>query len=354
MAPSNNWIQDIARRYQQAARRPSTGSDTGLSPSPRPSDRISISPGSPIMITSPFAGQLRHLSTTPLVYENQELLDQALEALPLDRLFQEAGEAETKDLEWGFQDHLIRSLLKWFRNDFFTWVNEPPCAACNGKTRNIGVEHPAPQESANGAGRTEIYQCNSCNTIVRFPRYGHPKYLLTFRKGRCGEWANCFTMLCRALGSRVRWVWCNEDHVWTEIYSEKQKRWIHADSCETAWDQPQLYAQGWGKKMSYIIAFSAEGAVDVTSRYVRNTDSQIARNKIPESELIFVLQDITKERRQALPALERETLTSEDALERAELASYSMVPTQATTEELRPRETGAGDWTEARGESGKR
>ena len=33
-------------------------------------------------------------------------------------------------------DHKIRLLLKWFKEDFFTWVNSPQCASCGVRIQN--------------------------------------------------------------------------------------------------------------------------------------------------------------------------------------------------------------------------
>ncbi len=203
----------------------------------------------------------------------------------------------------------------------------------------------------------ELYKCNKCTNIERFPRYNNLKTLLKSRRGRCGEWANCFCLLATAVGAKTRWVWNQEDHVWTEIYSYSHKRWVHCDSCENAFDKPTLYEKGWGKQMSYAIAFGPEGAFDVTYKYVEKGGSKaLPRNKIADVELEWVLLQITKTKRFQLGLSDDEliTLECEDVFDRSSYYTPSRsTDSNSKTQTVGPRESGSKEWVESRGEDGK-
>lgn len=146
------------------------------------------------------------------MYEDMDLQKKALALIPLDEL---KAKAKERDTPAGPQDRLLKELLQWFKRDFFTWVNQPKCEACGADTAaaseayynaNPNAGKPTPEEVAGMAGRVEIYECKTCKSITRFPRYNHPGKLLETRQGRCGEWANCFTLVCRATGFDARYI----------------------------------------------------------------------------------------------------------------------------------------------------
>lgn len=137
-----------------------------------------------------FQQQILSTSELPLTYEDSTLLDTALEILPLERLYNEAEKAETQNPSWGLQDHVIRELLRWFKHDFFTWVNAPSCSFCTSPTNGTGTAAASEEERKDGAGHVELYKCTNCGRTERFPRYERAGILLKTRRGRCGEWAN--------------------------------------------------------------------------------------------------------------------------------------------------------------------
>jgi len=55
------------------------------------------------------------------------------------------------------------------------------------------------------------------------------------------------------MGFEVRHVTDWTDHVWVEVYSDSQQRWLRGDD-----DGHLNYEQSREKKLTYIIAFSKE------------------------------------------------------------------------------------------------
>lgn len=139
------------------------------------------------------------------------------------------------------------------------------------------------------------------------------------------------------------------DHVWTEVFSDRQQRWLHCDPCEDCCDKPLLYEGGWGKSLSYVLAFSCDEAVDVTWRYTAKPDEVRARRVLcDENALQRCLDGLRTQRQRSLPAARRETLLKRSLVEAAEFLSEKSVGADIAGQ---GRVSGSAAWRLARGET---
>ncbi|KAJ8367353.1 hypothetical protein AAFF_G00320520 [Aldrovandia affinis] len=297
-----------------------------------------------------------------MLYESPALQQKALACVPLPRLRANAQQrllqAQEADPECSLdqEDMLLLELLGWFKGEFFSWVDCLPCERCGGPTKSAGALPPSHDDLRWDASRVEKHLCSACHTSTPFPRYNNPEKLLETRRGRCGEWANCFTLCCRAIGLEARYIWDSTDHVWTEVFSASQQRWLHCDSCENSCDKPLLYEVGWGKKLSYVLAFSREQVVDVTWRVpqtfqvvdVKHQEVLSRRGQVQEAWLRETIDGLNTEKQRSLSPERRRELLERLLVELVEFIS----PKTPKAGSLGGRVSGSLAWRAAREESG--
>uniref|UniRef100_A0A8D9A6F6 Peptide-N(4)-(N-acetyl-beta-glucosaminyl)asparagine amidase n=1 Tax=Cacopsylla melanoneura TaxID=428564 RepID=A0A8D9A6F6_9HEMI len=301
------------------------------------------------------------LSSKVLQYENKSLQERAKKLIPLEKITLQTEQAQrviqteikkkqlAKENETHVAELFVFYLMKWFKEEFFTWVDKLDCELCNGPTvSKAQTYHPLSRE------RIEIFYCVECCVETRFQRFNTISDLLDSRRGRCGEWANCFTFLCRVLGYQARYIHDLTDHAWTEIYSPSQQRWIHCDPCEVKMDSPLLYEKGWGKKLTYVLAASCEEVQDVTWRYTGDFTSTLQRRHlVSEVELIRTILEINKTRQASLSPPRRHWLLQQSV---AELAQFLTPPSGQDSDgsgsEYGGRISGSLQWRMERGETG--
>ncbi|KQK16125.1 peptide-N(4)-(N-acetyl-beta-glucosaminyl)asparagine amidase [Brachypodium distachyon] len=292
-----------------------------------------------------------------LMYEDPARQEAARKTVPIDELEEKALVSLAKEENFSpsknEEDHaFLLQLLFWFKQSF-RWVNAAPCDSCGRETSMVGMGNPLPSEIEFGASRVEIYRCNHCSSITRFPRYNDPSKLLQTRKGRCGEWANCFTFYCRAFGYEARLILDFTDHVWTECFSNLYGRWMHLDPCEGVYDNPLLYEKGWSKKLDYAIAISKDGMRDVTKRYTRKWHEVLSRRTITSEDTVSaVLMNITSKYRSGLSADALTFLETRDKKESEELSKATYLEVD-TTISLPGRQSGSVEWRTVRSELGQ-
>lgn len=308
-------------------------------------------------------------------YKDATSLDKALDTIDLGFIYSEVQKKEEElkqdDLKYNNlhnQDIMVLVLLDYFKNNFFKWVTKPECPRCetDENVRGTGAIR-APANNPDGVTVIETYACSHCFSKIEFPRINLCTKLLETRRGRCGEWVNCFMLILQAvLGADtfIRYVWNNEDHVWCEYFSTGMKRWIHLDPCEAAFDQPDLYVNNWGKKMSYVIGINDAYFIDLSDKYITNKDKQIPKESVvdsPRAVLNFILflgyQTMVKYFNQVIgPSPDKwKRFYYECWLLFSRERSGSRQQETAAVEkiEVKGRQTGGEEWTKTRGEGGQ-
>ncbi|CAH9111719.1 unnamed protein product [Cuscuta epithymum] len=304
-----------------------------------------------------FEQKIRPYIDQVLLYEDPRKKEAARKSVPTENLKEKAlislareGNFEPTKNE---QEHaFLLQLLFWFKKSF-KWVNAPPCDSCGNETSNKGMGTAYPSELQFGASRVELYQCHSCSNVTRFPRYNDPMKLLETRKGRCGEWANCFTLYCRAFGYESRLILDFTDHVWTECFSQSMGRWMHLDPCDGIYDNPLLYEKGWKKKLNYVIAIAKDGVYDVTKRYTRKWLEVLSRrNIVTEPLLSTCIRNITTEMRKGLSFEVLSVLEERDRREAETIERDLLNSKDDSTISLPGRLSGDKEWRISRSEAG--
>ncbi|OON17215.1 thioredoxin, partial [Opisthorchis viverrini] len=308
--------------------------------------------------------------------------------LPLDHLVELAAHKAECPIEQVKPRDFLHEMLRWFREEFFRWVEDFYCDICKAKMNLAEIAPPWGSEIEGDAQMVEVFRCPSGHSVHRFPRYNNPATLLQTRFGRCGEWTSCFILLLVSArrpsnvdGGRPWFPACRyisdlSDHVWCEIWLEDPDsgdyRWVHCDPSGEV-DQPLLYECGWGKELQYVFAYTipplcfdfsdpqslqAVDIQDVTWRYTRNFKEIISRRKyFSEGYLAAYLVNIHltavaawNMKRSLVPGDDVQNPFSMHQVIR-ELCSF-FKPPKAPERPLPGRRTGPLEWRRARGELG--
>jgi peptide-N4-(N-acetyl-beta-glucosaminyl)asparagine amidase len=103
---------------------------------------------------------------------------------------------------------------------------------------------------------------------------------------------------------------------------------------------------GWNRKLAYCIAFSIDGATDVTRRYVRISSKHgMPRNRVAEDVLLWAIYEMRRLRREKLSEQDHRRLRKEDEREERELRMFTTSALAAEITSLFPgsRRSARGD-----------
>jgi thiol-disulfide isomerase/thioredoxin len=297
--------------------------------------------------------------------EDSLLLAECRVLLPWDDLRDETDQgpySKSQDSDLASSDaRLLQRLARYFQSSM-TWVNAPACCECgqNDKMEAQGNRGPQTDEERIGkAERVEVYQCtnSTCKQQTVFPRYNSGRKLLETRKGRCGEYANLFGLVCRAAGFETRYISDFTDHVWVEARIDGN--WIMADSCEGVIDEPSMYEAGWGKKLDYILGIGLDHVCDVTCTYTRNFSTeefQLRRRGVTSSERAGqkIIEELNQKLCRGLPRKAVDELNRRLEREGKQQSEFRLLQEWENDAYGTGRLSGSLIWKLARNEAGKK
>ena len=182
-------------------------------------------------------------------------------------------------------DLKLNEIVKWFHDEYYTYLTFPNCHVCGHITFLISQVPITRSEFEGLPYTTELYLCKDCGANTRFPRFNKPSTLLKTRIGRAHEFCVSLSSILKYFNYHVRFVTDFSDHEWLEVWSENFQRFVHVDPCEGIVDSPLLYEYGWSKDFQYVISISQYECIDVTRRYTRKFNSIIQnRNQLIDEE----------------------------------------------------------------------
>lgn len=265
-----------------------------------------------------FLDRLRSGAQVVHSYENPQHQARALAQIDYAKILEYLVEETQKNEEESevtqrkcAEELFFISLLRWFKVDFFKWCNKPACDHCAVRPHHmeaIGMTQASvPEKDLGWASRVELYRCQHCSQTTRFPRYNNPSYMMECsRRGRCGEFANVFGLVCRALGFDVNYVMDWTDHVWIEVWIESYQSFVHMDCCERSFNGPLMYEVGWRKRLTHVVSFNRRFVHDCSSRYSRDLEQVIQRRNfevLPETEAQTIISQKNQEIKQLFSRL---------------------------------------------------
>lgn len=127
-----------------------------------------------------FASRLASSYEHVMLYEDPNLKRKALNVIPVEELksrarakleaYKSSTSLDTEPSPLDFDDFLLLELLAWFKNEFFTWTNQPECRVCGTcqNMRFIRSDRPNRDEIAGMAGNVEVYELEN---IIYFHFY---------------------------------------------------------------------------------------------------------------------------------------------------------------------------------------